>query len=48
MTKQEAYRIVYEDIMENVSIYDRNHANLDFICGVKSVMEYIEYRAKGE
>lgn len=52
MTKQEAYKIVYEDIMKNVPIYngnyDKEHANLDFICGIKSLMEYIEYRGKEE
>lgn len=49
MTKQETYKIVYEDIMKNVPIYNGNHfesANPDFICGIKSLMEYIEYKGK--
>lgn len=52
MTKQEAYKIVYEDIMENVPFYNGNHdvkyANHDFILGIKSLMEYIEYRSREE
>lgn len=46
MTKQDAYRIVYNDILNRdiglfLGRYDAKNGNFDFMCGIGTVMEFI-------
>ena len=51
MTKQEAYLLVYKDLMQ-ISMfrgsYDARNGNEDYMCGISSVMETIAWRAGGD
>lgn len=46
MSKQEAYTIVFDDLMECGlfrGIYDARHGNEDFMYGIGTVMEVVAY-----
>ena len=48
-TTQDAYRIVYNDILNSecglmVGTYDAKNGNEDFMHGIATVMEWIAYR----
>lgn len=48
MDKKEAYKIVFNDVMEKdirlfKGIYDAENGNKEFMYGIKAVMEYLAY-----
>lgn len=47
MTKQEAYKIVFEDLIKNrmfCGYYDAKNGNEHFMYGIETVMETIAYQ----
>ena len=51
MTKQEAYLLVYKDLMQNPMFrgcYDARNGNEDYMYGISTVMESIAWRAGGD
>lgn len=43
----EAYKMVYNDLINNRGVYDAKNGNRHFMYGVHSVMETVAYMAGG-
>ena len=51
MNKQEAFKIVYDEMIKNqlfCGVYDAKNGNVHFMYGISTVMEQIAYEAGGD